>query len=113
MKKLVISALLLTHLSGCAHLFIEPEVVTLPIPVFEPPPAVLLEDCPISSPPDRAAYLAADVAEQKTRLMMFSAELLSDIKECNLDKKALREWVARVKKMYANPAEVQSVHQSP
>nr|WP_282558644.1 Rz1 lytic protein [Providencia rettgeri] len=69
--------LLIASLTGCGS--IKTEYVLAPnIPI----PASLLADCPIPDIPDKMTW--GDIAE-------YNIELMSVIKACNLDKKAIRE----------------------
>ncbi|HCI96800.1 MAG TPA: hypothetical protein DHV44_11025 [Providencia sp.] len=69
--------LLMALLTGCGST--KTEYVLAPhIPI----PASLLADCPIPDIPDKMTW--GDIAE-------YNIELMSVIKACNLDKKAIRE----------------------
>jgi hypothetical protein len=94
---LVASALL--SVTGCGTV----EVVDHQVTQGTLPPDVLLQDCLITPPPPQADYLLREKTVQETasererKLTAFANAQTKNIIYCNLDKKALREWKAKIK----------------
>lgn len=67
------------------------------------PDDVLLRDCLITPPPTPADYLLheatvqATASERERKLTAFANAQTKNIIDCNNDKKALREWKAKIK----------------
>lgn len=84
MNKILLSLLLCFCLSGCT------KVVYIKEPEFVEPPSSLLEDCPIA---ELQGNKVVDAIEQ-------SIKNISNLQDCNTDKKSLREFVKENKIIY-------------
>lgn len=51
----------------------------------------LLEDCRVSQPPERSAYLSANRDQKEAMMVQFSSELIADLKFCNMNLEAVRK----------------------
>ena len=90
--KWVFLVLLGLMLTGCGHQIItvkETEIVVLT------PPANLLKDCEPTVPPAKEKYVELTAREKEEALTEFGRGQTAVIRQCNKDKKSLREWVTK------------------
>lgn len=79
-------------LTGCAHTPTV-EVVTKTKIEYIKPSDNLMKDCPVTKPITKEEYLKLDPPYREVRLSEQIIDLYSDMKKCNLDKKAMRDYV--------------------
>lgn len=101
MKKfsLLMALCALTLLTGCGNL-LPPKPIVQTRNVFITPSAALTQDCPISAPPTKEAFLQASEAERQQLLTKYSVALLGDLKGCNTQWATLRQWEAEQQQIY-------------
>jgi hypothetical protein len=87
-------SLLILSLSGCGS---APTVVNHYQTILPEAPALLLDDCPVAPPPDRAQYLASDWEGKENLLSQAYIAQTTKLANCNIDKQNLRFWWAQTR----------------
>jgi hypothetical protein len=68
--------------------------------IFVEPPAALVQNCPITAPPGKEEYLKATPRDRDQMGDDYIRKLQSDLKNCNKDKKDLRDWTKANRDIY-------------
>lgn len=93
MKKILMLVVLaaISLLMGCSTMEQQPQPTQFRN-VFVKPSAALTKDCPVSAPPDKAAFMAASEKERIKMLGAADLMLQGDLKNCNDQWQTLRDW---------------------
>lgn len=95
--KYLIAFIALIMLMGCAHQPTVETVVKKEV-IYVKPSADLMEACTITRFITKEEYLSLAPPFREVRLSEHIIDLTADLKKCNLDKKAIRDYVNGVTK---------------
>lgn len=91
-------ALALSIISGCAALPPEPTVVYRSVLIV--PPENLIADCLVEPPPDKTKYLSATDKDREKMLIALADKQMKNTFVCNSRQANLRLWIKEQKALY-------------
>lgn len=68
--------------------------------IFIEPSAALVQNCEVSTPPERKVFQSADEDARLNLLYKYNINLLSDMKKCNSQWNTLRVWFSEQRSIY-------------
>jgi len=83
MKQLIMAVAVSVMLAGCITLPERERIVVKTDTVVADIPETLLLPCSESPPPDKVAYMAADLPTKESYLVDYSLDLTKDLRECD------------------------------
>ncbi len=97
--KIWLALMLATLLAACGHNQVQPEPPQFRN-VLITPSASMTKNCSLSAPPAKEAYLAASEAKKIELLSKAILQNQGDVKKCNEQWKALRDWYVEQEKIH-------------
>lgn len=105
----IFSILVVAFLVGCDTLPIKkdpaaPTIVTKTELKVIRAPKELITSCKATAPPERQEYATADAATKEAKLIAYSGELITIIKNCDKTITAIDKWGDDQEKLLLNPS---------
>ena len=94
--KTLMFILIAVVLLGCG----ETKYITKTETILVTPPDYLLLECKYALPPEKQAYLEASYMDKERLLTEFGIEQTKSLKNCNSDKRSLRQWKQEQENIY-------------